>query len=84
MRIKIVAISIGIFALTSCAGSSNQTVSTMSLCDQTLNFSGGLAYQRAHNARVDELNRRGEDCSNYMHLRRPVPPQQSINVNNQN
>ena len=61
-------------ALTSCAIDYSQA-STMQLCDNVLNFRGsanadfGIS-QSEQDARLNELSRRGEDCSSFLHLRR--------------
>jgi hypothetical protein len=78
--LKIILIFVLAVALTSCAIDYSQA-STLQLCDNVLNHTGaGMYSQSPHNARLNELSRRGEDCSSFMHLRRPVSPVQSVNV----
>jgi hypothetical protein len=67
-------------ALTSCGSGTIDKdylseASTMTLCVAVLNGTGHGVWQEA-----DELARRGEDCSNLMHLRRPVASDINVNV----
>ena len=66
-------------ALTSCAIAIDYSqASTMQLCDNVLNyrenpiygFNRADAMQRVQDAHLNELSRRGEDCSSFLHLRR--------------
>jgi hypothetical protein len=78
---KIILIFVLAVALTSCAAPDYSQASTMRLCENVLNFIRlSPAYQSQQNARLEELSRRGEDCSSFMHLRRPVSSDQNINV----
>ena len=56
--------------------------STIVLCDRVLNYQtkGSYSLDAAHENRLEELSRRGEDCSQYGHLKRSVPAKQTINV----
>ena len=67
-------------ALTSCGSGTIDNyiseASTMALCERVLNDRNGHpVWQEA-----DELERRGEDCSNLIHLRRPVSSDINVNV----
>jgi len=62
-------------ALTSCVLPDYSQASNMQLCENVLNFNaagqvvaGGM--KSAHDARLNELSRRGEDCTSFLHLRR--------------
>ena len=73
-------ITLAAAALTSCASADLSQVSTLQLCDYVLNFGGMAAYQQTQNAYLAELDSRGEDCSNLMHLRRPASSDINVNV----
>lgn len=71
-------------ALTSCASADLSQVSTLQLCDYVLNFRGIAVSQisQTQNAYLAELDSRGEDCSNLLHLRRPVSSDINVSVDN--
>jgi hypothetical protein len=75
-------ITLAAAALTSCASADLSQVSTLQLCDYVLNFRGMAVYQltQTQNAYLAELDSRGEDCSNLMHLRRPASSDINVNV----
>jgi|TARA_B110000240_G_scaffold107784_1_gene121320 hypothetical protein len=74
---KFTIIILAAASLTSCGASYDVSeVSTMGLCEIVLNYDfAGM--------QVEELARRGEDCSNFMHLRRPVSSEVNVNVEQQ-
>ena len=67
-------------ALTSCATADLSQVSTLQLCDYVLNFRGVPIYQSTQNAYLAELGSRGEDCSDLQHLKRVMPSDINVNV----
>ena len=69
-------------ALTSCASADLSQVSTLVLCDFVLNNDNPFA-QGIQNSYLTELDSRGEDCSNLMHLRRPVSSEVNVSVDQQ-
>ena len=56
--------------LTSCVTIDASKEATMVLCSNVLNYSSFDTSVNDNNARLAELDRRGEDCSSYQHLRR--------------
>ncbi len=71
-------------ALTSCAIPDYSQASTLQLCDSVLNINSmprSFGMYALHDARLEELSRRGEDCSSFMHLRRSVSSDIDVNVN---
>ena len=68
------------FALSSCAAPDHTQTSSMNLCFNILNNS----YPNAGGYRgsiLEELARRDEDCSEFLHLRMPSSNNQDIEVN---
>ena len=66
-------------ALSSCATIDASQEATMVLCSNVLNYPNIYTSVNDNNARLAELDRRGEDCSSYQHLRRSDV---DVNVNN--
>jgi hypothetical protein len=56
--------------LSSCATVDTSQEATMVLCSNVLNFPNNYTAVSTNDARLAELDRRGEDCSGYQHLRR--------------
>jgi len=77
MKIKFIIFVLGVFALSSCANTDPTQTSSMQLCYNVLNFPRhvqGASF-------LEELASRGEDCSNFLHLRVPSSDSQDIEVN---
>ena len=65
--------------LTSCATADLSQVPTLVLCDFVLNNDNPFL-QGQQDSYLTELDSRGEDCSNLMHLRRPVSSEVNVSV----
>jgi septation ring formation regulator EzrA len=76
---RIAIITLAAAALTSCASADLSQVSTLVLCDYVLN-NDDSSMVRKQEAYLTELDSRGEDCSNLMHLRRPASSDINVNV----
>ncbi len=75
-------------ALTSCASPMDMDFSQLSiirLCDDVLNNRDQTFTQNGQPwraAKLEELGRRGEDCSDFTHLRPPASSDVNVNVDN--
>ena len=79
MKTKLIISVLGVFALSSCGLRTNHTQdSTLSLCYRVMNQDFLAAGSQPV---LDELARRGEDCSGFTHLRGGSPDIQDIEVN---
>lgn len=56
--------------LSSCVTIDARKEATMVLCSNVLNYPNPYTSGFDNNARLAELDRRGEDCASYQHLRR--------------
>ena len=77
-------ITLTAIVLASCESADYSQISTMRLCDNVLNYAGYVQYedsQMLQNQRLEELSKRGEDCSDLMHLRRATSSDINVNVN---
>jgi hypothetical protein len=79
-------ITLATAALTSCASPMENDFSQFSsirLCDDVLNFrDAGRVQGGWREAKLEELSRRGEDCSDFTHLRQPTSSDINVNVEN--
>ena len=79
-RLPLIALTAA--ALTSCASADLSQVSTLQLCGFVLNHYNSQIYnQPRQDAYLAELSKRQEDCSDFMHLRRPDSSDIRVNVN---
>jgi len=75
---KTLFMTLAFVTLISCNVTADYTeTSTLVLCDGVLNLP---TYNIYRTARLEELAKRGEDCSEYTHLIQVKPTQQNINV----
>ena len=83
---RLAIITLTALALTSCASPMDMDFSQFSiirLCDDVLNFrDAGRTRGGWREAKLEELSRRGEDCSDLTHLRPPASSDINVNVDN--